>query len=173
MIFAALVGWLIYTTMTSKLPSGSGQGPQKRTKEEFFNLFITAYNKVETCGIPYQLAYAVSAAETGYGNGNVFQNSRNLFSILCSPSWKGECYRGRPNSLTANPLGDSHRVYPDYESSIGDWVRLMRTPHYAQAYQAAVAGMANDFFIALQRAGYAGTNKAYVSLLQSTYEGVG
>ena len=172
LIVLAALAALIYMTSGPRTPEGSGQGPRRWTQEEFYTAFLTAYTQVRTAGIPWQIAYAVSASETGYGNGAVFQNTNNLFSILCSPSWKGKCYRGRPNSLTANPLGDSHRVYASYKESIDDWIRLMQTPHYQGFYRAAVAGMAGESFAELQRAGYAGTNQNYANLLRSTYSGV-
>lgn len=157
---------------TPALPAGSGQGPRRWSKESFKNAFLAAWSRVDSKGIPWQLAYAVSALETGNGNGNVFQNSNNLFSILASPAWKGPTYRGRPNSLTANPAGDSHRVYPDFEASMADWIRLMRIPHYARAYAAALANRPQLFFQELQAAGYAGTNKVYAQSLERTFKEV-
>ena len=151
--------------------------------------FFDACSRVDMRGIPVPLAYAQAALETGHGNPlnalgkpSVFARSNNLFMILAHRGWRGELppVQSLPNSLSSNANGDSHRAYLTWETSIRDWVRLISEsrgpaparPDYSKAYVAALANKPQDFFAAVQAAGYAGNNKNYAASLASTYREV-
>lgn len=144
--------------------------------------FFEACKRVDMRGIPVPLAYAQAALETGHGNPlnalgkpSVFARSNNLFMILAQPGWQGALppVQSLPNALSSNPSGDSHRAYVSWEESIKDWVRLISTvTRYHDAYAAALAMRPQDFFAALQKAGYAGNNAQYAASLARTYQEV-
>lgn len=57
---------------------------------------------------------------------------------------------------------DNFRKYPDYESSVNDWIGLLKTPRYEAAY--AVRDNLEEFANAIYEAGYA-TDSKYVGLV--------
>jgi peptidoglycan hydrolase FlgJ len=108
---------------------------------------------------------AQSALETGWGqhviHGPDGRNSHNLFGIKAGASWQGdsvevktlEVIDGRPEIQSAR-----FRSYPDVESAVQDYVRLLESdPRYRDVLRAQNE---EGFASAIQQSGYA-TDPAY------------
>lgn len=108
---------------------------------------------------------AQSALETGWGqhviHGPDGRSSHNLFGIKAGDSWQGdrvqvktlEVIDGRPEIQSAQ-----FRSYPDVESSVRDYLRLLESdPRYQQVLHARGE---DGFASAIQQSGYA-TDPAY------------
>lgn len=144
------------------------KGPKKigvSGKDHFLALIKESSFHVDLKGIDDRMIAAVAMVETGNGTGNVFKNTNNLFSITAGKSWNGITYRAA--------TGFVFRVYNSLEDSIRDFVRLISTSKiYTKAYEKALFGNHEGFFIEIQRAGYAGNDVDYAKKLLRVWGGL-
>jgi LysM repeat protein len=132
-----------------------------RTGEYSYNLFnIKGKYNGESVRVPTTEYYAMSkeVVDAGFESVSEHINKREgrkveLISI-------GEYSGGR---LKVRIL-DDFRKYPDYESSINDWIKLLKTKRYEPAY--AVRGDLEQFAQKIYECGYA-TDPQYVSKILS------
>ena len=132
-----------------------------RTGEYSYNLFnIKGKYNGESVRVPTTEYYAMSkeVVDAGFESVSEYINKREgrkveLISI-------GEYSGGR---LKVRIL-DDFRKYPDYESSINDWIKLLKTKRYEPAY--AVRGDLEQFAQKIYECGYA-TDPQYVSKILS------
>ena len=132
-----------------------------RTGEYSYNLFnIKGKYNGESVRVPTTEYYAMSqeVVDAGFESVSEHINKREgrkveLISI-------GEYSGGR---LKVRIL-DDFRKYPDYESSISDWIKLLKTKRYEPAY--AVRGDLEQFAQKIYECGYA-TDPQYVSKILS------
>jgi LysM repeat protein len=132
-----------------------------RTGEYSYNLFnIKGKYNGESVRVPTTEYYAMSkeVVDAGFESVSEHINKREgrkveLISI-------GEYSGGR---LKVRIL-DDFRKYPDYESSINDWIKLLKTKRYEPAY--AVRGDLKQFAQKIYECGYA-TDPQYVSKILS------
>lgn len=126
---------------------------QIMTRAEFKAAFLKAWAEAGGPDIPVKAALAQAGLESGWGTGNVFLQTKNLFSITGETSfWKGAKY-------TAG-TGRVFRVYNSLAESVADYYRLMHIPAYTKALAAAKAGNIANFYQQLEAAGYEGENYA-------------
>jgi flagellar protein FlgJ len=142
------------------------------TPEQFVaaNLQYAKNAEAET-GVPYLVALAQSALESGWGKkapGN------NLFGIRADKAWTGEKVAittkefvgGKMQTLT----GQLFRAYPTTEGSFKDWGRFLRVnPRYKSAF--LVKDDPYAFARAIAAAGYA-TDPQYAEKLVSMINSV-
>lgn len=132
-----------------------------RTGEYSYNLFnIKGKYNGESVRVPTTEYYAMSqeVVDAGFESVSEHINKREgrkveLISI-------GEYSGGR---LKVRIL-DDFRKYPDYESSISDWIKLLKTKRYEPAY--AVRGDLEQFAQRIYECGFA-TDPQYVSKILS------
>jgi LysM repeat protein len=132
-----------------------------RTGEYSYNLFnIKGKYNGESVRVPTTEYYTISqeVVDAGFESVSEHINKREgrkveLISI-------GEYSGGR---LKVRIL-DDFRKYPDYESSINDWIKLLKTKRYEPAY--AVRGDLEQFAQKIYECGYA-TDPQYVSKILS------
>lgn len=132
-----------------------------RTGEYSYNLFnIKGKYNGESVRVPTTEYYAMSqeVVDAGFESVSEHINKREgrkveLISI-------GEYSGGR---LKVRIL-DDFRKYPDYESSISDWIKLLKTKRYEPAY--AVRGDLEQFAQKIYECGFA-TDPQYVSKILS------
>jgi LysM repeat protein len=132
-----------------------------RTGEYSYNLFnIKGKYNGESVRVPTTEYYAMSkeVVDAGFESVSEHINKREgrkveLISI-------GEYSGGR---LKVRIL-DDFRKYPDYESSINDWIKLLKNKRYEPAY--AVRGDLEQFAQKIYECGYA-TDPQYVSKILS------
>lgn len=130
-----------------------------RTGEYSYNLFnIKGKYNGESVRVPTTECYAMSqeVVDAGFESVSEHINKREgrkveLISI-------GEYSGGR---LRVRILED-FRKYPDYESSISDWIKLLKTKRYEPAY--AVRGDLEQFAQKIYECGFA-TEPEYVSTI--------
>lgn len=136
----------------------------KFTREEFHKMFLFRARNVEWGGIDPRMALAVADVETGYGNGNVFQQTMNLFSITRG-SWTGPVYKAAS--------GLEFRRYNSWDDSMRDFVRLMHASRYSKALAGALAGDFKTFAQELKAAGYDASQPKYAEILEARYNTIG
>ena len=132
-----------------------------RTGEYSYNLFnIKGKYNGESVRVPTTEYYTMSkeVVDAGFESVNEHINKKEgrkveLISI-------GEYSGGR---LKVRIL-DDFRKYPDYESSINDWIKLLKTKRYEPAY--AVRGDLEQFAQKIYECGFA-TDPQYVSKILS------
>lgn len=132
-----------------------------RTGEYSYNLFnIKGKHNGKSVRVPTTEYYAMSqeVVDAGFESVSEHINKREgrkveLISI-------GEYSGGR---LKVRIL-DDFRKYPDYESSISDWIKLLKTKRYEPAY--AVRGDLEQFAQRIYECGFA-TDPQYVSKILS------
>ena len=119
---------------------------------------------------------AQAALETGWGNkilkvtkdSGVKVDSKNLFNIKCSKSWKGVCgYKTVPEYLNKQWVHKKEyfRVYSNYEESFNDYANLILKN---SRYEVAVMCITdpNKYIDEIARAGYA-TDPEYANKIKS------
>lgn len=140
LFFAIFAGWYGY---------------KKMTRNEFKDKFYAAAQRVgdKLQGFKIWILAALASYESGDGSGNVFQKTNNLFSLTAGKTWKGPVYKAS--------TGYTFRVYPSWEASIEDFVKLLTgwPSNYLAATQAAQRGEMVAFAQALQRGGYGDPGK--------------
>lgn len=96
--------------------------------------------------------------ETGGGQGDIYLHTHNLGSIKSTAGWTGK------------PSYKSTRVYSSDAEGLADYLRLMRTPLYAAAWQKAKVGDVSGFYAELERIGYeVAQDPPYSARLLRTY----
>lgn len=148
-LISLMLGWAGFT-----LPVLHVQSFEERTKNEI--------NSVDTKGIPTDYLLAIAELESGNGRGAIFRQTKNLFSIT-------------EEKTTHNPFffakNQYHKVYGTDTQSIQDIIRLLTLRRrYRLAYKEAILDNHNQFFMELQKSGYAGSDKHYAEKLERIFE---
>ena len=121
----------------------------------------TELASIDTRGIDIDYLLSISMLETGAGQGAVFLQTNNLFSITADDSYSGRVFLAH---------GQLHKKYNTDFESILDVVRLLsERRRYRQAYGQALMGNYKRFFSELQKAGYAGKDKSYAKKLEKIF----
>lgn len=137
------------------------------TPEQFVATNLqSAKNAEAETGVPYLVALAQSALESGWGKkapGN------NLFGIRADKSWAGEKVAITTKEFIGGKMvtlkGQMFRAYPTTEGSFKDWGRfLWVNPRYRAAF--AVKNDPEKFARAIAAAGYATDPKYGDKLVQ-------
>lgn len=131
-------------------------------RKSFYQAFMAAAKNVDWNGIDPLFALGQSDLETGGGSGNVFKQTKNLFSLTRGSTWKGPVYHVASSGL-------DFRAYPSLEASMTDWVRLMHIPLYKNALAALLAHDIAGFAAAVKAAGYDVSSPTYAADLVSRY----
>lgn len=132
-----------------------------RTGEYSYNLFnIKGKYNGESVRVPTTEYYAMSKEVVDAGFESVSEHINKKEGRKVELISIGEYSGGR---LKVRIL-DDFRKYPDYESSINDWIKLLKTKRYEPAY--AVRGDLEQFAQKIYECGYA-TDPQYVSKILS------
>ena len=132
-----------------------------RTGEYSYNLFnIKGKYNGESVRVPTTEYYAMSQEVVDAGFESVSEHINKKEGRKVELISIGEYSGGR---LKVRIL-DDFRKYPDYESSINDWIKLLKTKRYEPAY--AVRGDLEQFAQKIYECGYA-TDPQYVSKILS------
>jgi flagellar protein FlgJ len=124
-------------------------GYRKMTRSEFALTIKDALKFASLRDLRPDWLAALAAHETGWGSGNVFQRTRNLFSITKGSSWTGPVY-------DVPSTGYTFRIYGTYAASVQDFVDLIyRLSRYAPVRNASSV---EEFARALQAGGYGDPN---------------
>jgi len=132
-----------------------------RTGEYSYNLFnIKGKYNGESVRVPTTEYYAMSQEVVDAGFESVSEHINKKEGRKVELISIGEYSGGR---LKVRIL-DDFRKYPDYESSISDWIKLLKTKRYEPAY--AVRGDLEQFAQKIYECGFA-TDPQYVSKILS------
>ena len=132
-----------------------------RTGEYSYNLFnIKGKYNGESVRVPTTEYYAMSQEVVDAGFESVSEHINKKEGRKVELISIGEYSGGR---LKVRIL-DDFRKYPDYESSISDWIKLLKTKRYEPAY--AVRGDLEQFAQRIYECGFA-TDPQYVSKILS------
>lgn len=147
----------------------------KITRSQFVKQLNTAAKSLSArSGIPSALIITQAAHESNNGNSFLARKAFNLFGIKAGDSWKGETIELPTNENIAGKditVVAKFRKYPSYDASLADWLNFLSKARYTEALAFAKMGQADQFFSALQRAGYA-TDPLYSSKLSSVYKSI-
>lgn len=168
--------WLLFVGFFLLL----GKGVEKAVtvtigRKEFTSEIIKAALPVsKESGIPVSLIAAQAAHESNYGQSKLAREGFNLFGIKAGQDWIGPTidivtteYIGREK---IHPIAH-WRKYSTYEASIRDWFKFLQRPRYSKALLYAKMGDARQFFVELQKAGYA-TDPTYADKLSRVFDSV-
>lgn len=132
-----------------------------RTGEYSYNLFnIKGKYNGESVRVPTTEYYTMSQEVVNAGFESISEHINKREGRKVELISIGEYSGGR---LKVRIL-DDFRKYPDYESSISDWIKLLKTKRYEPAY--AVRGDLEQFAQKIYECGYA-TDPQYVSKILS------
>lgn len=112
-----------------------------------------------------QFVTAHAALESGWGRSLMTQRAKNAFGVKATKSWTGETYTTkveeyREDGKTKYKTTATFRVYPSYEASIRDYLRLVTE---ASRYKTAANSLRNadeNYMEELARGGYLRKNPA-------------
>lgn len=154
--------WLIYAAIACAFYAVYF-GIKTMDRKTFAATIKAALNAVNLRGLNPAFLAALAAHETGWGSGNVFSKTRNLFSITKGSTWTGETYSA--------VSGYIFRMYGTYAASVADFVNLIYTlSRYAPARNATSI---KQFAQALQSAGYGDPKDAnYAAEIESNYNAI-
>ncbi len=136
-------------------------------------LWPEAQRAAAEIGLDPKLLLAQAALETGWGQKIIHhpdgRSSYNLFNLKASPSWPGEQVQVSTleylDGVAARKRA-AFRTYANYRQSFEDYMKLLKTPRYAEALQHA--SDPDQYLQALQRAGYA-TDPNYADKILAIY----
>lgn len=135
------------------------------TRAEFKKKMAAELGKANLQGFSPLLLMALASYESGDGNGNVAQQTNNVFSLTAGKYWKGPVYKAS--------TGYVFRKYASWKDSAEDFVKLLMgwPSNYGAATRAAIEGNVVNFAKALQAGGYGDPGKeTYASELLARYK---
>lgn len=161
---------IYYAAAAALLMAMLMEGKAMYTRAQFKDKFYAAAQKVgvKLNGFKIWILAALASYESGDGNGNVFSKTNNLFSLTAGKYWTGPTYKAS--------TGYVFRVYPTWEASIEDFVKLLTgwPTNYGAATAAAQKGDMVAFAQALQKGGYGDPGKeTYAAELMARAKSLG
>jgi flagellum-specific peptidoglycan hydrolase FlgJ len=146
-------------------------------RDEYIKKILPDARRIETeFGIPAAIAITQSAHESNWGMSYLTQKYNNLFGVTASAAWQSQFpAEDRPNHIAVLPTYEyvhgnkvaqtrAFRAYTNWYESLHDWALLI-VKRYPLALAAAKVNDAIQFFVEVQKGGYATDPKYSAKLI--------